>query len=195
MLHGRFPSAAVDIVFRGHALKPSDSSPVINEDFHSGFTDFTDDRPGDRRAARVPAFRSTNCAVVGPDLLETLRQILYQQRVESGARPGRECRHRHRHDGPLRRREPAPILRRGRPRPDYERSARPALEPILPYPDVADLDRTYRIPPREDFEPHVYLQGAAEASHGLGDTLLSVLAVRSDEISRSLRERMRRTLA
>ena len=45
---------------------------------------------------------------------------------------------------------------------------------------------------RADFEPHVYLQGVSEALPGLSDTLVSVLAVRSDEISRSLSDRVRR---
>ncbi|KMO41476.1 lysine N(6)-hydroxylase/L-ornithine N(5)-oxygenase family protein [Methylobacterium aquaticum] len=204
-LHDRFPGAAIDLVFRGHALKPSDSSPFVNEIFHPGFTDFIYDQPGDRRAALVQAFRNTNYAVVDPDLLETLYRILYQQRVEGGARVGLMPRSRidataatnagiaidttDLFAGTSQRRSyDAVVLATG-----YERSTRPPfLEPILPYLEVADLDRTYRIPSHEDFEPHVYLQGAAEASHGLSDTLLSVLAVRSEEISRSLCDRMRR---
>ncbi|KMO14575.1 hypothetical protein QR78_23175 [Methylobacterium indicum] len=44
---------------------------------------------------------------------------------------------------------------------------------------------------RADVEPHVYLQGVSEALPGLSDTLVSVLAVRSDEISRSLSDGVR----
>jgi L-ornithine N5-monooxygenase len=29
-LRGRFPEASIDLIFRGHALKPSDSSPFVN---------------------------------------------------------------------------------------------------------------------------------------------------------------------
>jgi lysine/ornithine N-monooxygenase len=36
------------------------------------------------------------------------------------------------------------------------------------------------------FRPHIHLQGYSESSHGLSDTLLSVLATRSQEIAESL---------
>jgi len=46
---------------------------------------------------------------------------------------------------------------------------------------------------RAGFEPRIYLQGYSETSHGLSDTLLSVLAVRSREIARSLYQPSRTT--
>jgi L-ornithine N5-oxygenase len=41
------------------------------------------------------------------------------------------------------------------------------------------------IAPRE-FRPAVFLQGACETTHGLSDTLLSITAVRSNEIATNL---------
>ena len=39
-LRSRFPDASIDLIFRGHALKPSDSSPFVNEIFNPDYTDF-----------------------------------------------------------------------------------------------------------------------------------------------------------
>lgn len=204
-LHGRFPGAAVDLVFRGHALKPSDSSPFVNEIFYPTFTDFIYDQPEDKRAALVQAFRNTNYAVVDPDLLDALYKILYEQRVEGEARIALMPRSRidavaaaghglaveatDLYTGTGQRRSyDAVVLATG-----YERNARPAfLETILPYLRGPGPDRRYRIPACAEFEPHVYLQGVSEASHGLSDTLLSVLAARSNEISQSLCDSLRR---
>ncbi len=80
-LHGRCPEAHIDLIFRGHALKPSDSSPFVNEIFNPDYTDFVYAQPIDRRDAIVRNFRNTNYAVVDADLLDQLYRLLYQQRV------------------------------------------------------------------------------------------------------------------
>lgn len=201
-LHGRFPGARIDLIFRGHALKPSDSSPFVNEIFHPSYTDFIYEQSGPRRGAIVDTFRNTNYAVVDPDLLETLYRILYQQKVEGEARltllarndiesvdvvnAGITVSSTDRY-AEIARRETYDmvILATG-----YERSARHKfLEPIARYVETeAGLDRDYRLPTRSTFAPKIYLQGYSELSHGLSDTLLSVIAIRSLEISRSIFE-------
>ncbi|KRR28320.1 ornithine monooxygenase, partial [Bradyrhizobium lablabi] len=80
-LHGRFAQARIDLIFRGHALKPSDSSPFVNEIFNPDYTDFIYPQPPERRDAIVRNFRNTNYAVVDSDLLDQLYRLLYQQRV------------------------------------------------------------------------------------------------------------------
>lgn len=47
------------------------------------------------------------------------------------------------------------------------------------------MDRDYGVIGPRDFRPMVFLQGACETTHGLSDTLLSITAVRSDEIGRA----------
>ena len=200
-LESRFPEANIDLIFRGHALKPSDSSPFVNEIFHPTYTDFVYEQSAQGREAIVRAFRNTNYAVVDPDLLETLYKILYQQKVVaeqrielvprseiiavegSGStialatadRFARESRHR-RYD--------AVILATG-----YERSVRhPFLEPVEGFIAGSEIGRDYRLPMSASFGPRIYVQGYSETSHGLSDTLLSVLAVRSREIADSLLE-------
>ena len=60
------------------------------------------------------------------------------------------------------------------------------MEPLEVDGEVRRASRDYRFPLAGQGEATVYLQGCCEDSHGLNDTLLSVLAVRSKEIADSL---------
>ncbi|KAF8991740.1 lysine/ornithine N-monooxygenase [Cyathus striatus] len=52
-----------------------------------------------------------------------------------------------------------------------------------PSPKELRISRSYRLfPVNKVFKPRVYLQGVEEATHGLSDTLLSVLGVRAREV-------------
>ena len=51
-----------------------------------------------------------------------------------------------------------------------------------------DVTRDYLLATPAHFAPRIYLQGCCEDSHGLSDTLLSVLARRADEICASLED-------
>jgi L-ornithine N5-monooxygenase len=48
------------------------------------------------------------------------------------------------------------------------------------------LDRDHRIVTSERMRCGIYVQGAAEASHGLASTLLSTSAIRAGEIAQSV---------
>ena len=50
----------------------------------------------------------------------------------------------------------------------------------------ANVDRHYRLPLTPGSEAGIFLQGCCEDSHGLSDTLLSVLAIRSQEVVESI---------
>ncbi|KRR03079.1 lysine N(6)-hydroxylase/L-ornithine N(5)-oxygenase family protein [Bradyrhizobium valentinum] len=198
-LHGRFPDASIDLILRGHALKPSDSSPFVNEIFNPNYTDFIYAQPTERRDAIVRNFRNTNYAVVDSDLLDQLYRLLYQQRVSGetritlhprseimavDARPeGIEISLVDKFgSGNRRSTYDAVVLATG-----YDRETPHAfLEPIQRYIRDTALDRNYRLVTSPAFRPQIHLQGYSEASHGLSDTLLSVLATRSQEIAESL---------
>jgi L-ornithine N5-oxygenase len=64
------------------------------------------------------------------------------------------------------------------------------LDGLAPYLGDAlaqgNVRRDYQLATPAHFKPRIYLQGCCEDSHGLSDTLLSVLALRSDEITASL---------
>jgi L-ornithine N5-monooxygenase len=198
-LHNRFPELGIDLVFRGHALKPSDSSPFVNEIFNPTYTDFIFSQPDERRDMIVRNFRNTNYAVVDPDLLDQLYRILYQHKVDGLARIALRPRsaltdvvkrpngieigikddfaglhQRHLYD--------VVILATG-----YERSSRhPFLQALEPYIQNFAIDREYRLATVPAFKPQIHLHGYSETSHGLSDTLLSVVALRSQEIADSL---------
>ncbi|HEV7517747.1 MAG TPA: hypothetical protein VGR07_15720, partial [Thermoanaerobaculia bacterium] len=56
------------------------------------------------------------------------------------------------------------------------------------------VTRDYRLETRPGFAPEVFLQGFCEDTHGLSDTLLSVLPVRSFEILQALLDNRERAL-
>ena len=198
-LSERNPNVRIDLVFRGHALKPSDSSPFVNEIFNPDYIDHFHSRDESQRAAIIRSFRNTNYAVVDPDLLDQLYRMTYQQRVCGsrrlalhprseivGAQAVRDgialellnkdegIRHHATYD--------AIVLATG-----YERSPIPAfLDPISRYIETSALERDYRLQTSPGFRPQVYLQGCSEISHGLSDTLLSVLPMRAHEITAAL---------
>ncbi|MNE62943.1 L-ornithine 5-monooxygenase [compost metagenome] len=69
----------------------------------------------------------------------------------------------------------------------YERrSHRELLAPLAGYLEDFSVDRNYRVLASADLQASVYLQGFCENSHGLSDTLLSVLPSRASEIGQSL---------
>ncbi|MCJ2036198.1 lysine N(6)-hydroxylase/L-ornithine N(5)-oxygenase family protein [Methylobacterium sp. J-068] len=198
-LHARFPRLCIDLVFRGHALKPSDSSPFVNEIFNPAYTDFVYAQPEERRDAIVRTFRNTNYAVVDADLLAALYAILYQQKI--GGLERLRLRPRHEIVGVASARDGIVLATHDRfsatdavgtyacviLATGYDRSAHaPFLDPIAAYRTGDTVERDYKAPTVPGFAPGIYLQGYSEFSHGLSDTLLSVVATRSQDIVDSL---------
>jgi len=71
----------------------------------------------------------------------------------------------------------------------YERQMhRKLLAPLEEYLGDFEVDRNYRLITDERCKAGIYMQGFCQASHGLSDTLLSVLPIRADEIAGSLYE-------
>jgi L-ornithine N5-monooxygenase len=71
----------------------------------------------------------------------------------------------------------------------YERQThRALLAPLEAYMGDFEVARDYRIVTDERCKAGIYIQGFSQASHGLSDTLLSVLPIRADEIAASLYE-------
>jgi len=194
-LIGRFGEAAVTLIPRGEVLLPADDSPFVNEIFHPQFTDLIYNQPHDLRRATLQRFRSTNYSVVDLDLIERIYRLLYEQRVCGVQRhqlwPGKEVTEvrataggidlalRQLAGGAQAHAEfDAVVLATGYRRDDHKRLLAGVAEHI----DGYAVARDYRLRTGEAFLPRIYLQGCCEDSHGLSDTLLSVLAVRSVEI-------------
>lgn len=198
-LHNRPGAPQVDLIMRARAIKPSDDSPFVNEIFNADFTDFVFSRSDQDRTALLDEFWHTNYAAPDLVLIEQIFNVFYQQRVT-----GNTChRFLRRHevigadaapDGiqlvlrdlnagrEYRAAYDAVVLATGYSR-DYHKSL---LKPLSPYMGDFAVDRQYRLQSTPDFRPAVFLQGACESSHGLSDTLLSITAVRTDEIGRAL---------
>lgn len=192
--------ARVDLIMRARSIHPSDDSPFVNEIFNTEFTDFVFSRPTSEREKLLSEFWHTNYAAPDLALIEKIFDVLYQQKVTGRARHrflrrhgvegatatsrgveltlrdlNAECTHQLTYD--------AVILATGYGRDQH----RQLLEPLASFltPDF-EVERDYRLRSVPGFHPAIFLQGACEASHGLSDTLLSVTAVRSEEIRRAL---------
>ncbi|MFJ2545435.1 lysine N(6)-hydroxylase/L-ornithine N(5)-oxygenase family protein [Pseudomonas sp. NPDC087612] len=198
-LNDSFASVKVDMIVRASALKPADDSPFVNEVFAPVHTDLVFNQSSPERKKLIDEYHNTNYSVVDIDLLERIYGILYRQKVAHQFRHAVLCRRQvqaatatadgieltledlstgqqqtHRYD--------AVILATG-----YERrSHRELLAPLQDYLEDYSVGRDYRALASSDLQAAVYLQGFCEATHGLSDTLLSVLPIRAAEIGQSL---------
>lgn len=202
-LAGRFDHAQVDLVTRSLALKPSDDTPFVNEIFNTGFTDLIYRQDPAWRGEFLREFHATNYAVVDGDLIEQVFGLLYQQKVRGDDRLGylrgrtvdQATADR---DGVRLTLAPMPphlqgdavetraydavVLATG-----YRRTLPADLLSALVFDgEMPTVDRRYRLRTRPDVATPVFVQGCSEGTHGLSDTLLSVVSVRSAEIAETL---------
>jgi L-ornithine N5-monooxygenase len=207
-LGARYPRALVDLAIRGPALKPADDSPFVNEIFDPAAVDRIHDAPPPVRAELIAAHRSTNYAVVDADLIQDFYATLYEQTVSGVTRYRlrRSTRVVALEQAREPAREPAPAGLCATLRDDvagteerqpyaavicatgYRRAAVPAiLDPVRPFMAGETVDRHYRLP-LAAAEPRVslHLQGFSEPTHGLTETLLSILPVRAGAIARTI---------
>jgi L-ornithine N5-oxygenase len=198
-LHGRSSNFQIDLIMRGRAIKPSDDSPFVNEIFNADFTDYMFTRSKQERAALLDEFWHTNYAAPDLALIEQIFNVFYQQKVAGDAR--HHFLRNHEVEGVETSHEgvslilrdldagrsfaasyDAVVLATGYGR-DFHKTL---LAPLSGYLNNFEVDRNYRLESSPAFRPAIFLQGACEATHGLGDTLLSVTAVRVDEIKQAL---------
>ena len=204
-----YPNARVTAAFRRFAYKPADNSDFVNEIFFPQMVGFLYDLPEGRRRALLREHEDTNYSAVDTELIRAIYRTLYERSVEGddrvAVRPFLELEQiREGDDGGL----VAELWNRALERPEhvaadavvlatgYRRERRhPLLAPLEPWlaadgAGALKVERDYRVATRPGFAPCVYLQGFCEDTHGLSDTLLSVLPIRSQEILESLvRER------
>ena len=200
-LNDSFPSVKVDMIIRGSALKPADDSPFVNEGVSPEFTDLVFHHASGERERLVNEYHNTNYSVVDIDLIERIYGIFYRQKVSGIARhvfrtlttieqanateQGIELVLVNKATGERSvRHYDAVVLATG-----YERQThRQLLAPLADYLGDFEVDRNYRVITDERCKAGIYMQGFSQASHGLSDTLLSVLPIRAEEIAASLYE-------
>lgn len=187
----------VTMVLRGHAMRPSDDSPFVNEIFAPDQTDAFHALSDEQRRAALGALAGTNYAVVDQDLISTIYTMLYEQDVTEEQRlalwPRTSLTGIRQTDNGIELVLEGPqgmltgcfdriVFATGYCRSLDER----ILHDIAPYCRQPRSGRNYRLEMTEGFAPAIFVQGYSEETHGLSDTLLSVLAQRSHEIAQSL---------
>lgn len=204
-LMGRYPKAKVTAAIRRFAFKPADDSHFVNEIFHPEVIDFLFSLSDQKRMRVLESHMDTNYSAVDLDLIQEIYEALYQQKVRGENRaeikPFLELKelkdtahgtvhlsfHDRIHDEIVAMEADGAVLATGFDRPKQH----PLLAKIHPYLQLADdgrykVDRYYQIEARQNFLPRVFLQGFCETTHGLSDTLLSILPLRSEEIYRAV---------
>ena len=215
-LHTRYPNARSTMIIRDSALRPSDDSPFVNEVFDPNNVSGFYDSSSQARSNALQSDKATNYGVVRLDLLEHIYHALYHQRINQPNErdwqhrilPSRTISRVV--DGPAIRKlgvvmknsrlgcteeneevleVDALIAATGYVRNEYQSM----LKDVARFGKGEDgqwrVGRDYKIGLDNNFfgdNVGVWLQGCNESTHGLSDTLLSILAVRGGEMVRSI---------
>lgn len=78
-LHARYPNATTKLIMRDTAMRPSDDSPFVNEVFNPEAVDSFYDLPDAVRSEALRKNKATNYSVVRLELLEHIYESLYMQ--------------------------------------------------------------------------------------------------------------------
>ncbi|ESQ04943.1 lysine N(6)-hydroxylase/L-ornithine N(5)-oxygenase family protein [Streptomyces sp. CHA1] len=192
----RFPEAQCTMLMRSIGLNAYQSSKFTNELFYPSFIDdFFATRP-ETRSQVLREMHVTNYAGLAPAMLETLYREMYQERLRGTER----LRMRTLTDVAAARMDGDEVVLTTVDRKSGDREEircdlvllgtgfvrdMPAMVRDLAAATgagQATVDRAYRMVLPESYTAGCYLQGVNEATHGIADSLLSVLASRSQDI-------------
>jgi len=205
-----YENAEVVAIMRRMAYRQSDESHFVNEMFASRFVDQFYDLPARMRNEVLSDHGNTNYSAVDIELVERLYRRLYVESIQGRTRlkflpfcrvvglaandVGVDVQFEDRTQQAVRsERADGVVFATGYRWPRWHS----LLERLRPW-RVEDeaggpiVERSYRLKMNADFKPGVYLQGYCETSHGLSDTLLSLLPFRAvdvleDVVQRGLR--------
>ncbi|GAA1805354.1 lysine N(6)-hydroxylase/L-ornithine N(5)-oxygenase family protein [Actinomadura chokoriensis] len=209
-LHRAFPETEVCAVFARYGYSPADDSSFANRIFDPAAVDHYYAAPDDVKRMLFEYSRNTNYSVVDLDLIDELYRRAYAEKVAGAERLRilNASRLLDVRDGPGGVRVTVGFLPTGETA-DLEADAlvyatgyreRDPFDLLgeaggdcLAGPDGRPVvERDYRIATRPGRAWSVYLQGATEHSHGIASSLLSMTAVRTGEIVRSIAGRSAR---
>ncbi|KAK5037482.1 hypothetical protein LTR13_004639 [Exophiala sideris] len=214
-LHSRYPNATTRLILRDTALRPSDDSPFVNEVFDPEAVDTFYDQPKGFRGDTIKRNKATNYSVVRLELIEKIYELLYLQSIKQPDKarwqhqilPSTEVTEvaDYKSTGGLlltltnmnplsdKATQKLPvdaiILATG-----YRRDAHVDMlkdcQPINANRDgqwQAGRDYGVKLDPEHVEEGvGIWLQGCNEETHGLSDSLLSILSTRSGELVGSI---------
>ncbi|KEO82586.1 lysine N(6)-hydroxylase/L-ornithine N(5)-oxygenase family protein [Tumebacillus flagellatus] len=208
-LVGSYPNADVTVAMRAFNYKPADGSELVNQIFFPEMTDFFYELSPENREKMLRAHYNTNYAVVDSSLIRSIYKMLYDQRVVGVDRfrilSFLELKELSTQAGEVfamfenvmtretvQLQSDAVIMATGYDRPKRHPLLK-SLEPFLVTVEDGgyEIEREYRLVTKAGFKPSIFVQGVNEGTHGLSDTLLSVLPYRASEILRSLHQQMR----
>lgn len=203
----RFPGAQVKLLMRSVGLIPYGGSKFTNELYNDGFIDQFHSAPAETRAQLLAAMHDSNYAGVTPATLESLFRLHYLQRMDGGERAqihtrcridaaeaaGEQVRlHWASHGGEVAHDECFDLVVLGT---GYENQTPPLLRGVLRSLGLSELNvsRNYRagVPCAPGASLHVL--GVNEATHGISDTLLSVVGARAQRVLDDMRHEPRPT--
>lgn len=205
-----YPNAQVTAALRTFAFRPADDSHFVNEIFRPDLVDTIYGMEGEERLALLQSHRNTNYSVVDLGLIRSLYDLMYQQRVTGRTRlavlPLVEVRKVTDHGtavqieferllegGFVNLEVDAVILGTGYSRA-WNEELFSGFDGLLARSSEAappSVERDYSIRSDERLTARIFVQGIAEDTHGIGDSLLSNLAQRSAEIARSCLDTLR----
>ncbi len=192
----RYPDATVTMLMRSIGLNAYEHSKFTNELFYPSFVDEFHAALPDAREQLLREMHRTNYSGLAPDMIESLYRELYLDRL-SGADRLRFVTMAELTDAAMDGDEVVLRLADRRTRETSELRCDAVLlgtgfVPGMPR-TIRDLaaalgiegttvSRNYRMNTPPNVTASCYLQGVNEASHGIADSLLSVLSMRSAEI-------------
>ncbi|KAL2369821.1 L-ornithine 5-monooxygenase [Blastomyces gilchristii SLH14081] len=214
-IQSRYPNSKVTLITKASALKPSDDSPFVNEIFDPRSVDKFYSLNHSARQQSLLENKATNYGVVRLPLLESVYGKLYRQKVldpnpsnwplrlvtsrevvglEELPNNQVELRLKDTQSGQVESSGEVydlVVLATGYKRNPIATMLKPLVQ-IVEAPangDKFQTDRDYRLRFHQGKikrDAGIWLQGCCESSHGLSDSLLSILAVRSSELLDSI---------
>jgi lysine/ornithine N-monooxygenase/predicted FMN-binding regulatory protein PaiB len=199
LLH-RYPRALVHLFISGYAPRPVDNSPFVNEAFFSQEAEVFYLSSEAKRKAMRHDLRNTNYGVIDPELIKEIYRCAYLDEVKgerrlfvhrfsklvSAEENGNGVKvmvQEHCGGDSQALRCDGLVLATG-----YKRCLDETIfKDVLPFVEKNEsgdilLSRNYHVRTTVEMNCRLYVQGYGESSHGLGDTLLSLLPFRSKEI-------------
>jgi L-ornithine N5-monooxygenase len=194
--HQRMPNAQCAMIVRSVGLEYYQTSKFTNELYFPTFTDEFYSAPPDARRHILRDMRQTNYAGVTPNMLDTLYRQMYLERL-TGTQRLRMITMvdvtKARMDGDevvltlsnrmgrVAEELPCDLLLLGT---GFEPTMPSIVRNVAEEAGVAEVavSRAYRLLTPPNVSAACYLQGTNEDSHGIADSLMSVLAVRAAEI-------------
>jgi L-ornithine N5-monooxygenase len=207
-LHETLPNSQITMIVRSIGLQNYQTSKFINELFFPSFTDEFYNSPPETRTQILKDMHLTNYAGLAPPFLDNLYTMLYQQktlgphratiRAMTDVTAARTDGHDiilDLHDRKNGKTEPLHcdlvLLGTG-----YDPRMPPIISNLTTQLELTNItiSRSYRLDLGDTTWGAIYLQGLNEQTHGIADSLISVLAHRSQDILTDLLNRRASTM-